>query len=79
MKPVDRRLIGKDGIGMKKIKNKIRFYKALIIEVIETLCSICLYLERQRYNYPSPNHFRSHFTVLKGFSEKLRGDYDEVN
>ena len=77
MKPVDRRLIGKDGIGMKKIKNKIRFYKALIIEVIETLCSICLFLERNaRYSRMDANHFRSHFNYLKQFSQELRGDSD---
>lgn len=75
MKPVDRQLIGKDGIGMKKIKKKIRFYKALVIEIIETLCSICLFLERNaRYSHMDANHFRSHFKYLKQFSEELRGD-----
>lgn len=78
MKLVDRRLIGKDGIGMKKIKRKIGFYKALLIEIIETLCSVCLFLERNaRYSHMDANHFRSHFRYLKQFSEELRGDSDE--
>ena len=53
---------------------KIRFYKALIIEIIETLCTICLYLERDgRYTHNSEtSHMRSHFMALKEFSEKLR-------
>ena len=34
------------------MKKKIRFYKALLIEIIETLCTICLYLESDgRYSH----------------------------
>lgn len=53
---------------------KIRFYKALITELVETLCTICLYLERDgRYTHNSEaSHMRSHFIALKEFSEKLR-------
>lgn len=53
---------------------KIRFYKALLIEIIETLCTICLYLERSsRYEHnPEGIHMRSHFNVLKGFSYEMR-------
>lgn len=53
---------------------KIRFYKALITEIIETLCSICLYLERDgRYTHNSEaSHMRSHFIALKEFSNELR-------
>ena len=56
------------------MKNKIRFYKALLIEIIETLCTICLYLERDgRYTHNEvSSHMRGHFTVLKEFSEDLR-------
>lgn len=53
---------------------KIRFYKRLIVEIVETLCSICLYLEiegRRNHNRMA-EHFRSHFDVLKGFSEEMR-------
>ncbi len=57
------------------MKKKIRFYKALLREVIETLCTICLYLEKSsRYGYGNSEgrHMRSHFTILKGFSDDLR-------
>lgn len=56
------------------MKKKIRFYKALLAEIIETLCSICLYLERVgRYQHiEESRHMRGHFTALKGFSEDLR-------
>ena len=65
---------------MKKIKGKIKFYKALIIEIIETLCSICLFLERSaRYSHIDANHFRSHFKYLKQFSAELRGKQDEID
>ena len=56
------------------MKKKIRFYKALLIEIIETLCTICLYLERDgRYTHnEASSYMRSHFTALKDFSEDLR-------
>ena len=57
------------------MKKKIRFYKMLIAEILETLCSICLYLEsegRRSHNEMSRN-MRGHFNVLKRFSEDLRG------
>lgn len=59
---------------MTKIKNKIRFYKALLREIIETLCTICLYLEKDgRYTHNEKSrHMISHFAALKEFSEKLR-------
>jgi len=53
---------------------KIRFYRVLLIEIIETLCTICLYLEiegRRSHNRMA-EHMRSHFECLKGFSEELR-------
>jgi len=54
---------------------KIRFYKSLLIEIIETLCTICLYLEiegRRNHNRMA-EHMRGHFKVLKEFSEEMRG------
>ena len=55
---------------------KIKFYKALLVEIIETLCTICLYFdcEGRRSHNPYAVHFRSHFDELKGFSERMRGD-----
>ena len=53
---------------------KIRFYKALLIEIVETLCTICLYLERNgRYSHNEESrHMRSHFEALKELSEDMR-------
>lgn len=61
------------------MRKKIRFYKNLLIEIVETLCTICLYLERDgrlKHNEMSI-HMRGHFTCLKGFSEDMRGGIDE--
>lgn len=56
------------------MRKKIKFYRAMIVEILETLCTICLYLEcegrRSHNQYTS--HMRSHFDGLKGFSEELR-------
>lgn len=64
---------------MKKIKKKIIFYKALLVEIVETLCSICLYLEsegRFRHN-PHYMHMNSHFKMLKQASSVLRAELAE--
>lgn len=55
---------------------KIKFYKKLLVEIIETLCSICLYLDSQgrREHNSNAEHMRDHFTVLKGYSKELRKD-----
>ena len=60
------------------MRKKIRFYKELLIELIETLCSICLYIETDsiinrtynRYGYTMLSHFRQ----LKNYSETLRNE-----
>ena len=57
------------------MRKKIRFYKALLVEIIETLCSICLYLEadgRRNHIYRSDELMRDHFCQLKNFSKALR-------
>lgn len=56
------------------MKKKIKFYRALVVELIETLCSICLYLESdsRRNHNPCGMYMRSHFEELKSFSEELR-------
>lgn len=62
---------------MKKIQRKIRFYKALLVEILETLCTICLYLNFEgpinghRRN-PKAEYMRSHFEQLKQASAVLR-------
>lgn len=64
--------------NLRRIKNamrkKIRFYKGMIIEILETLCTICLFLDIfSRRNYiPDGVHFHSHFNELKMYSEHLR-------
>lgn len=61
------------------VKNKINFYKRLIIEVIETLCTICLIMESETRNYRYRSIMRSHFTELKKASDRLKEDlgYDK--
>ncbi len=62
------------------MRKKIRFYKALLVEIIETLCTICLYLEQQgRYMHSNEasRYMRGHFVALKEFSEDLRGVKEE--
>lgn len=55
---------------------KIRFYKSLLVEIIETLCTICLYLESQgrREHNVNTEFMRDHFKKLNGFSKELRKD-----
>lgn len=59
------------------MKKKLKFYKALLIEIIETLCTICSYLENAssgyRRNLEVSRCMRGHFVALKEFSEDLRG------
>lgn len=64
---------------MTKIAQRILFYKALLVEIIETLCSICLFLEmdgRFRHN-PQTEHMRGHFVALKQASSVLRRETAE--
>lgn len=66
---------------MKKIKRKILFYKALLVEILETLCSICLYLDYEgrfnRFRNPRADHMHSHFEQLKQASSVLRAELCE--
>ena len=60
---------------------KIRFYKALLIEIVETLCTISIYLAREarcrQAQTKEANHFLDHYDELKKFSEIMRGYYGE--
>jgi len=66
---------------MKKIKRKIIFYKSLLVEILETLCSICLYLDFEgTLHHPrNPNaiYMRDHFEQLKQASSVLRKELSE--
>ena len=58
----------------KKIKRYLALQKIIQIEILETLCTICLYLshERDGKHNPYSRYFPSHFGTLKDLSEKLR-------
>jgi hypothetical protein len=66
-------------IVMKRLRKKILFYKALLVEIVETLCSICLYLESDRVGRYNPHsiHMRDHFYELKKASKELRDELAE--
>lgn len=57
-----------------KIKNKILFYKGILNEIIETLATICIYLEydSRRSHNPMGEHMRGHFKKLADYSQELR-------
>lgn len=54
---------------------KIRFYKLLLAEICETLCTICF---DNVHNSMRPStmkaNYMSHFYKLKEYSSKLRGN-----
>ena len=66
---------------MKKIKRKILFYKALLVEIVETLCTICLYLDFEGTLHhprnPKALYMRDHFEQLKLASSVLRKELNE--
>ena len=58
------------------MRKKIRFYRGLIIEIIETLITICLFLEEMgysaRFKIGERGDMRIHARNLKEYSERLR-------
>lgn len=60
----------------KKIKRFFNLQKRIQFEILETLATICLYLEfdagRRRYT----EHMRGHYVVLKRLSEELREEQE---
>lgn len=58
----------------KKIKRYFSLQRRIQIEILETLCTICLYLahERDGRHNPHSRYFPSHFETLKHFSKELR-------
>ena len=66
---------------MKKIKRKIRFYKSLLVEILETLCSICLYLDFEGTLHhprnPKAIYMKDHFEQMKQASLILRKELSE--
>ena len=66
---------------MKKIKRKILFYKSLLVEILETLCSICLYLDFEGTLHhprnPKAIYMKDHFEQMKQASLILRKELSE--
>lgn len=62
---------------MKKIKKKIIFYKHLLIEVIETLRTICFVLSSLPNIEPWDSVLIEHRNELKTFSRELMKGMDE--
>lgn len=58
----------------KKIKEHISLQRRIQHEVLETLATICLYLERDGHYDRNPyrEHLDGHFIALKGLSKELR-------
>lgn len=63
----------------KKIKDYISLQRRIQIEILETLCTICLWLERDGHydRNPYSGYMGGHFRCLKDLSEKLRGQENE--
>lgn len=57
-----------------KLKNKIKFYKGILNEIVETLATICLYLDydSRRSHNPMGEHMGGHFKELADYSQELR-------
>lgn len=58
----------------KKIKNYFTFKKRMNIEILETLATICLYLEFDSRTNRNANgvFMRGHFNELKALSSELK-------
>ncbi|MBQ3603932.1 MAG: hypothetical protein IJA02_08840 [Clostridia bacterium] len=64
----------------KKAKKKIRFYKLVLFEVLETLVTICMHfndIEQHHYHRNYPPHMIMHARSLKALSKELRKDLYE--
>ncbi len=59
---------------LKKIKSYFDLQRRIQIEILETLCSICLWLERDGHSDRNPysQYMMDHFRALKDLSEELR-------
>ena len=63
----------------KKIKDYFSLQRKIQIEILETLCTVCLWLEHDGHYYRNPysQYMGGHFRVLKDFSAELRGQENE--
>ena len=60
----------------KRIKNYFSLQRRIQVEILETLCTICLWLERDGLQNGKRNVYStymvSHFNALKDLSKELR-------
>ncbi len=58
----------------KKFRNYIKLQRSIQQEILETLCTICLYLERDGHfdRNPYSKYMGSHCAQLKRLSTELR-------
>ena len=56
----------------KKIKDYFSLQRRIQMEVLETLCTICLWLERDSRHNRYSEFMGGHFTRLKELSRELR-------
>ena len=63
----------------KKIRKRLHLQRLICFEILETLATICLYLEHEghRSNNIYSKYMQGHFEALKSFSEEIRNN-DEV-
>ena len=61
----------------KNLKNYFALQRRIQIEILEALCTICLWLERDgRYDRnPYSQYMGGHFQALKDLSKELRDNY----
>ena len=60
---------------MKKIKQYFNLRRRILIEILETLCTLCKHFEYDRYGRHNPytDRLGGHYFQLKSLSEELRG------
>lgn len=58
----------------KRLRNYIKLQRLIQHEILETLCTICLYLEREGHfdRNPYARYMGTHFRELKKLSTKIR-------
>jgi hypothetical protein len=58
----------------KKLKDYFYLKRQAQIEILETLCTICMYLDHEEHNTRNPysRYMRNHFGALKELSIALR-------
>ena len=62
----------------KKIKKYFHLQRLICFEVLETLATICLFLDHEgnlsRPRNPYSDYMKDHFNMLKSFSDEIRND-----